>query len=370
MPIANNDSSRSYTCNGEAYRFPVPFVFFDEALIEVAQDEVVLILNTDYVVERNATTYTGLVELATPPAEGVVLTVTRLAPLLQATEVPTTYDPQSLTRALDTLTLMVQRMSALMTPQIVCSANTNMRDGTAGGTPEGSGKWVKVLDLGTLVIGVDVQARNAVLDMFSGAVAADTYQYFYSASVLGVASISPAARALLACNSSTNKWLPYFIDDDDADVVYVTDEVFNFIALATGAANAHLEVNSVATAFAWIASTPVHKSVVIDLTTATGTVTITGVGFTPRAVICFGYCASAIIWCIGFALGAASQTFLSHRADDIMDYNTGAIAALSSALNWWQVWAITSVNSDGCVLSNTKTGSPTGTGTLELLFLR
>ena len=111
-----------------------------------------------------------------------------------------------------------------------------------------------------------------------------------------------------------------------------------------------------------------------DFATATGNVAYTGAGFAPKAVMIFavGETFTAATW--GMSDGTTSS--------GIADYSvagTGANLWTSSGGNWvnlqkaageGQGATLASLDADGCTLAWTKTGSPTGTAYLRIMFFR
>lgn len=109
-----------------------------------------------------------------------------------------------------------------------------------------------------------------------------------------------------------------------------------------------------------------------NLTTASGTQTITGVGFTPSLVIFLGLLEnSTTAVCMGFDNGTTHYPIYGNAGPVWFVSNAGTISIvlITSAGNQ-QVAAISSFNSDGFVLTWTKTGSPTGTATIQALVIK
>lgn len=105
-----------------------------------------------------------------------------------------------------------------------------------------------------------------------------------------------------------------------------------------------------------------------DLTTATGTQAITGVGFKPKTVIAICAIGADARACIGFSDGTSpSVIYPSHDgtadnwgdSDFLINVDSGASIRQSAVVN--------SFDSDGLTLSWVKTGSPTGTLKVKLL---
>lgn len=101
----------------------------------------------------------------------------------------------------------------------------------------------------------------------------------------------------------------------------------------------------------------------IDIST-TGDQTITGVGFTPKLVFCFVGDGS---WAV--SVGASDgSTHANVHVQGTPSFTQGSqlYYVMPSAGNY-QNAVVSSFNSDGCVITKSKTGSPTGT--LSFVFV-
>lgn len=104
-----------------------------------------------------------------------------------------------------------------------------------------------------------------------------------------------------------------------------------------------------------------------DLSTATGTQAITGVGFQPKAVLFFGVLdGSAVSW--GMDDGTTSKGILYRGASGPM-YATVAIQFQLNGTPDQQYASISALGADGFTLSWTKQNSPTGTATIQYLAI-
>ena len=108
-----------------------------------------------------------------------------------------------------------------------------------------------------------------------------------------------------------------------------------------------------------------------DVSTATGTLAITGAGFTPTAVSITGAIATAA----GGAMVGWGSTSSDNRCifndhqQTANTWNTVAnIAMFRPASGNWTLAVINSLDADGCTLGWTKSSSPTGTATLIVTF--
>jgi len=109
-----------------------------------------------------------------------------------------------------------------------------------------------------------------------------------------------------------------------------------------------------------------------DLSTATGTQAVTGVGFKPKAIVLVGG--------VQGSTGTASIGISDGTIDGSWGNNSGAgtgVMEVSATVGFqatgagaYQQVEISSFDADGFTLSWTKTGSPTGTATFQALCMR
>ena len=124
--------------------------------------------------------------------------------------------------------------------------------------------------------------------------------------------------------------------------------------------------------------TPALRSKIItftrNLTTATGNVSYTGVGFQPTSIILFGGInANGIATYIGFSDSGryAADLYLDSTATSTVGTaGGGAIIITTTATTAFQEATLLSYDADGFTLSWTKTNLPTGTVTYYALCLR
>lgn len=108
-----------------------------------------------------------------------------------------------------------------------------------------------------------------------------------------------------------------------------------------------------------------------DLTTATGMQAVTGVGFTPRAVITFGAVNLNGIMSIGVADSAFGGAALSAATTaGTYTFNTTTIYISTAVGTDFQTALVQSYDADGFTLAWTKTGTPSGTAQFYALCLR
>jgi len=107
-----------------------------------------------------------------------------------------------------------------------------------------------------------------------------------------------------------------------------------------------------------------------DISTASGTVTIAGAGFTPRLAIILSTVDNTQAFSIGFddatiRYGVWNQTNASFVMGRLDTASIGIIASGGSVAG-----NFTSFNSDGGVIAFAKSSSPTGTAALYILFIK
>jgi len=152
--------------------------------------------------------------------------------------------------------------------------------------------------------------------------------------------------------------------DADGDMYYRASSVL--ARLAKGAANLKMFMNAGATAPEWAGgiSSTAHTR---DIATASGDQTLAGAGFTPSAAI--------VIFSVdmvsgGIGIKSTTQTCL------ITFYNSAAAGVVGGTFinvgvtTGNNATAVLAFNSDGGVLTWTKTGTPTGTCNFTVFWIR
>lgn len=108
-----------------------------------------------------------------------------------------------------------------------------------------------------------------------------------------------------------------------------------------------------------------------DTSMASGTQAITGVGFTPRAIMFLANQASTTESSVGFSDGSAHQCLTDRGADGVGQSTLNAVAIfLYENGAAYTTATVQSLDTDGFTLNWTKTGSPTGTGDIAYLAFR
>lgn len=132
-------------------------------------------------------------------------------------------------------------------------------------------------------------------------------------------------------------------------------------------ANQKLFANAAGTAPEWSGGFKIGNFT-RDLTAATGDVSTTGVGFKPNLVIFFLNVNGQFQFSIYFAVSASSHGGVNTSAAGIF-YSGGYLRAYIDGSNYHQA-VLKTMDTDGFTLTWTKTGSPTGTATINYIALR
>ena len=140
-----------------------------------------------------------------------------------------------------------------------------------------------------------------------------------------------------------------------------------FTRFAMGAAGAFL--NTDGTTPSWVTSRFTTGTFERDLTAATGTVGYTGVGFTLGAIIFIGVKNTAVQSSIGFSNGTGNMS-IQERTSNGYSFDPASSMYIDDGSGNLQKGSVLSVNSNGYVISWTKTGSPTGTASFMYLAIR
>lgn len=156
-----------------------------------------------------------------------------------------------------------------------------------------------------------------------------------------------------------------------ADITLANGDVIRWRKMHSSNAEWKMVGGVKANGTAWI-KTPVSSTSVTftrDMTTATGTQAVTGVGFTPTAIV-FVYAINGTTQeGVGFADSSKSGRNRNYLTPTGWFVGTQAISASVSSGNY-QTGDISTYDSDGFTISWTKAGSPTGTLTVYAICLR
>jgi hypothetical protein len=111
-----------------------------------------------------------------------------------------------------------------------------------------------------------------------------------------------------------------------------------------------------------------------DMTTATGSQAVTGVGFRPRLILFLAAEGSTSQASIGFDLAGSSRASISNRNASAADVwaRSGTSYSIYAEQGSGNVYAggVTSFDADGFTVSWVKSGSPTGTLGVDYLAMR
>lgn len=101
-----------------------------------------------------------------------------------------------------------------------------------------------------------------------------------------------------------------------------------------------------------------------DVTTASGTQTVTGVGFTPRFVIFTSNLPGGAVWSVGFDSGSTRVITLGDVTGGSLPSVTAVSLCVGVDASNFQQAVVNSFTGDGFVVGWTKVGLPTGTATM------
>lgn len=102
----------------------------------------------------------------------------------------------------------------------------------------------------------------------------------------------------------------------------------------------------------------------------TGTQAITGVGFTPKAIIFFAVENTSTKFSVAAASGASEAYVLGAYSAGTFTYSNGVVFTITSLSVTQALASLTSFDTDGFTLTWTKNGSPTGTVDVRALCFR
>jgi hypothetical protein len=156
--------------------------------------------------------------------------------------------------------------------------------------------------------------------------------------------------------------------DADGDMYYRASSVL--ARLAKGTAGHKMFMNAGGTAPEWAQGIKVITST-RNMTTDSGDVAYTGVGFKPSAILAFAGMPSENTPVFGFA-DASSKINMPYNANTTSwDINTSwFFVVLAGSSSNYQGAVIKTLDADGFTLTWTKVGSPTGTALLGFLPIR
>ena len=117
-----------------------------------------------------------------------------------------------------------------------------------------------------------------------------------------------------------------------------------------------------------------RKIYIHDLTAATGTVALTGVGFVPQLIIFICNKDQELAGGIGFSTGSGVNNWGWYFEDDSAETSGNANSYFSyywsSGGGHYKSFAVNSLDADGFTVGFTKTGTTTGSYYIEALCLR
>jgi hypothetical protein len=114
-------------------------------------------------------------------------------------------------------------------------------------------------------------------------------------------------------------------------------------------------------------------SFTIDMTTASGTQAITGVGFQPRAIMFFATCVTtAHVVSSGVDDAATARVMFDYNNISANAWQSANASSITALLSGSDVYSgkVNSFDADGFTIGWTKTGSPTGTLTINYIAFK
>lgn len=171
--------------------------------------------------------------------------------------------------------------------------------------------------------------------------------------------------------------------DSTVTAAKLADQVFNALTTVTAVAADHVSIadasdsgNKKKALISDILTLALFSRKVgnftFDMTTATGTIPITGVGFQPRLLILFQAINASAASSFGFGDGTTQFHIAQNDGGTADNWTTGTTLigqAIVSSGNQQQ-FALNSLDADGFTLGNTKAGTPTGTARFGYIALR
>ena len=106
-----------------------------------------------------------------------------------------------------------------------------------------------------------------------------------------------------------------------------------------------------------------------DLTTATGSVAYTGVGFVPTSIKAFGVVDGTAFVSEGFSDSTKTSQCVYQYGSNTWSMSAGLLA-MSPTISAYQIATVASYDADGFTLTWTKTSTPTGTATVRVICYR
>lgn len=177
-------------------------------------------------------------------------------------------------------------------------------------------------------------------------------------------SASPAANTLTTV-------LDFIGSAAQGDILYRDSSAW--ARLGAGTAGQVLKSGGAAANPSWTNSSAYKIITTTYDVSTTGSLAMTGAGFTPRLVFVFAAVNGTKAWSVGTYDGSSNGTVASNAANttETISISTAFCSGLLTATGSTQgLLAGASLDSDGVTFTKSKNGSPTGTGTLVVICFR
>jgi hypothetical protein len=192
---------------------------------------------------------------------------------------------------------------------------------------------------------------------------ADFYALVDSATVGTILNADVDASAAIAASKIAG--------NAQGDIPYADGTPSSLALLAAGTAGLFLMTGGAGANPSWASPTGYKVGTFsIDTTTATGTQAITGVGFTPKAVVFFAVQSNSVEVSFGFDDGTDARA-ISYNPD-VSVWGNSATFSIYDVNGTGSSYGgnVDSFDEDGFTIGWTKEGSPTGTLTVYYLALK